>query len=408
MLRKLSFILILAILLSACGSSAPEANASVELPGTAACTTDGAKQAPAESERSDVSVSEGAAGTPTASEAEYFYFSKYSNTITNEDGQTLLYENRCMPSFTSADPQRSEWVAGILGDIERDFNTDSTNLHDYARDYVEEYGTDLFYSHSNYQQLGVARHDEAVVSLIVVSSLYSGGSHPNSVQVAYNLDIANQRLLTLEDVIEEKSAPELAKLVRAGVDEKFAVIDGGNGLFEDYGDTIDNSMLYGNMTPYWYLNDEGLVIFYNQYELGPYAAGIIKVELPYDTLGGILREEYFPAPGTGVPGDLVLRGEWEGYRRIPITLDEADGVLLVGVEGTVYQVQLSEIQWLEDTPIAKDMRFSALSLDQSDVLEISGGYTDDTRSFVIEFIDGRGEHRIYYIQDGELTGELNN
>ena len=403
MLRKLSFILILAILLSACSASAPEANASVELPGTSACTLDDAQQTPAESERSDAAPTEGAGEAPTESEAEYFYFAKYSNTVTNEDGQTLLYENRCTPSFTSGDPQRREWVDGILGDIERDFNTDSTNLQEYAREYVDEYGTDQFYSHSNYQQLGVARHDEAVVSLIVVSSLYSGGSHPNSVQVAHNLDIANQRLLALEDVIVEEGAPALARLVREGVDSKFAVIDGGNGLFEDYVETIDNSMSYGAMTPYWYFNDVGLVIFYNQYELGPYAAGIIKVELPYDALEGILREEYLPVLGTGAPGNLVLRGEWEGYRRIPITLDEEAGVLLVGVEGTIYQVQLSEIQWLEDTPIAVDMRFSALSLGQNDVLEISGGYTDDTRSFVIEFNDGRGEHHIVYIRDGELT-----
>ena len=43
MLRKLSFILILAILLSACGASAPEENAAVELPGTATCTMDTAE-----------------------------------------------------------------------------------------------------------------------------------------------------------------------------------------------------------------------------------------------------------------------------------------------------------------------------------------------------------------------------
>lgn len=403
MLRKLSFILILAILLSACGASAPEANASVELPGTAECIIDDAQQTPAESERSDAAQTGASEEALSESEAEYFYFAKYSNTVTDEDGHALLYENRCTPTFTSGDPQHSEWVGGILSDIERDYKTDSTNLYAYARDYVDEYGTDQFYSHSNYQQLGVARHDETVVSLIVVSSLYSGGSHPNSVQVAHNLDISNQRLLTLEDVIVEEGAPALAKLVREGVDSKFAAIDGGIGLFEDYVETIDNSMSYGAMTPYWYLNDTGLVVFYNQYELGPYAAGIIKVELPYDALEGILREEYFPVPGTGAPGNLVLRGEWEGYRRIPITLDEQEGVLLVGVEGTIHQVQLSEIQWLEDTPIAKDMRFSALSLGQNDVLEIIGGYTDDTRSFVIEFNDGRGEHHIFYIRDGELT-----
>ena len=119
-----------------------------------------------------------------------------------------------------------------------------------------------------------------------------------------------------------------AKLVREGVDSKFAVIDGGNGLFEDYGAIIDNSMQYGNMTPYWYLNDTGLVIFYNQYELGPYAAGIIKVELPYEELEGILREEFQPKAPDGSAGDLILRSSLDDCCRIPITI-EKDGEILL-------------------------------------------------------------------------------
>ena len=403
MLRKLSFILVLAILLTACGASAPaETVAPAEANGESFHRTDQAGASPAESVSDYASETVTAAELP-ASEVEYFSFTKYSNTVSDENGVTLLTENRCVPSFTSGDAERSQWVNSILEGIERDYLTDSTNLNTYANEFVEDNGTDYFYSYSNYQQMGVARHDAMVVSLISLSSLYSGGTHPNSVQVAYNLDITNQRLLRLEDVIEEKAAPELARMVRQSVDETFAFIDGGNGLFDDYGDTIEGSMRYGNMTPYWYLNDHGLVIFYNQYELGPYAAGIIKAELGYEDLEGILLEEYFPAEPSGIPGDLVLRGEWEGYRRIPITLDEADGVLLVGVEGTVYQVQLSEVLWLEDTPIAQDLLFSALSLSQSDVLEITGGYSDETKSLVIEFIDGRGEQHIYHIRDGELT-----
>lgn len=409
MLKKLSFVLALAILLSACSASAPmetEAPAlQIETTLPAAVTTD-AKEEAAECYPGTGAATETTAATePAASEAEYFSFTKYSNEITNEDGVTLLTEKRCTPTFASADDQRSQWVNEILAGIGQDYKTDSTNLYSYAQDVVNDDGTDYFYSYSNYQQMGVARHDETVVSLLAVSSLYSGGSHPNSVQVAYNLDIANQRILQLEDVIEEKSAPELARMVREGVDEKFAVLDGGNGLFADYGDTIAGSMVYGNMTPYWYLNDTGLVIFYNQYELGPYAAGIIKVELSYADLEGILLSDYFPAERSGAPGKLLLRGDWEGYRRIPITLDQEEGILLVGVEGTVYQVQLSEVLWLEDTPIAQDMRFSAMSLGQSDVLEIYGGYTDETRSFVIEFTDGRGEHHLYHIRDGELLPE---
>ena len=75
------------------------------------------------------------------------------------------------------------------------------------------------------------------------------------------------------------------------------------------------------------------------------------------------------------------------------------------MEGSVYQVQLSEILWLEDTPIAKQLLFSAKSLCENDVLEITGGYTDEGRSFAIEYIDGRGEGQLVYVHDGELTTE---
>ena len=397
MLQKLIFMLITAIILSGCGASAPDEAAAEQ---TSLCQSSVQEMIPAQTD-----ISYGAEPQEAASTAEYFLFTTTSNTISDDAGVTLLYENQCIPTFTSPDAGRMAWVTEILDGIARDFLTDSQNLHEYAREFVEMNGTEHFYSHSNYQQIGAARHDETVVSLISLSSLYSGGSHPNSVQTAYNLDIANRRILRLEDVIAEDGADALAKLVREGVDSKFAVIDGGNGLFEDYGATIDNSMQYGNMTPYWYLNDTGLVIFYNQYELGPYAAGIIKVELPYEALDGILRDEFHPAASDGSAGDLILRSGEDGCSRIPITIEKDGEILLIGVEGKVYQVQLSEILWLEDTPIARNLIFSALSLEENDVLEIIGGYTDESRSFAIEFLNGKGEHGIYYIHDGELSAD---
>ena len=402
MLQKLILLIITAIFLTGCGASAPaEDNAKAEV------TSEYSLQVTAETAPAQLVDTETVAEAPEATEdgPEYFYFTKYSNTVTDDEGRSLLIENRCIPSFTSPDPERTAWVGEILDRLGRDYDEESANLREYAGEYVAEYGEELFYSYSNYQQLGVARHDDAVVSVISLSSLYSGGAHPNAVQVAYNLDIANCRQLVLEDIIREEAAPELAKLVREGVDAKFAMIDGGNGLFEDYGDTIDNSMVYGNMTPYWYLNDTGLVIFYNQYELGPYAAGIIKVELPYESLEGILLSEYLPPERNGACGALALQESSSGGHCIPITIEREGETLLIGVEGTIYQVQLSEILWLEDTPIAQQFLFSAMELGEHDILEITGGYTDSTRSFAIEYIDGRGEAQIVYLHDGALTEE---
>ena len=409
MLQKLSFLLITAMLLTACGAPPMEDAEYTEAVsasgyGDTVTQSDGwlGKTESVPAETAPESIEEPAA---VECAAEYFTFTARSNSVTNDDGLTIMIENQTVPAFTSGDPERSSWVEDLLNQLDRDYRTNSENLEIYARDFVAENGTDYFYSYSNYQQMGIARHDERVVSLIALSSLYSGGSHPNSVQVAYNLDIENQKILLLEDVILEEGAAELGTLVRAGVDEKFAMIDGRNGLFSDYGDTISNSMTYGNMTAYWYLNDVGLVVFYNQYELGPYAAGIIKVELPYEALEGILKSEYLPMERGGADGSLVLRESLGNGHSIPITIENDGKTLLIGVEGTVYQVQLSEVLWLEDTPISQELLFSAVELGENDVLQITGGYTDESRSFAIEYIDGRGEGQILYIHDGELSAE---
>ena len=49
--------------------------------------------------------------------------------------------------------------------------------------------------------------------------------------------------------------------------------------------------------------------------------------------------------------------------------------------------------------------FSAKIMGQNDVLEITGGFDDENRSFAIEFTNGGGERVLYYIQPGELSAE---
>ena len=188
MLQKLILLIISAIFLTGCGAAAPD-----EFKSEAAVTS--RFQYPAGEADTETTASGSSAipadpeECPETSEAEYFLFDTYTNSVEDDNGLTLLYESQTQASFVSADEGRSAWVEEILEGILRNFAEDSSNLHEYAREFVESDGTEYFYSYSNYQQLGVARHDETVVSLISLSSIYSGGSHPNSVQTAYNLDI---------------------------------------------------------------------------------------------------------------------------------------------------------------------------------------------------------------------------
>lgn len=339
---------------------------------------------------------------PEFSDQHFFSFDVKTNSIAHDDGTELLFELYCSPSFTADNPRLQEWVNTILAQINQSYVANSNNLLRYAQEDYQSQG-EAFYSYSNYLVLGVGRHDSMVTSLISLSSVYSGGSHPNSVQTAYNMDMRNEKLLVLEDVILEEGTGELRDLVLAGIEEKFSTV-GTGALFDDYQQTVRSSLEFGTLTPYWYFNNQGLVLFFNQYELGPYSAGIVKVEIAYEDLDGILRSEYFPEETDASGGNMVYRSDADGYRRIPVTLEDGEQIL-IGVEGCVYQVQLSEIYWTNGIPVLKQMLFSANNMTQSDVLEVMGGFTDGDRSFALEFVDGSGQTLVYYVGEDGLKTE---
>ena len=422
MRKKIVFLLFLCLFLTGCGGSAPAApeaysdefvTADAAVPQETAPAAMGSAN-PAQAPPESSVYGNPASGTPTGGEgtlesdavtgSNYFTFTRANSVTTAEDGTELLYEYSCDPAFTSWDQETQEWVDGILEQIRQDYAANSENLLQYARNHLTDVGAEFFYSFSNYQEVGVGRHDTRVVSLMVLSSVYSGGAHPNAVQTAWNLDLEEKRPLRLEDVIYPETGVLLGELVKQSLDEKFAAL-GEGALYEDYGDAVAESFSGEAMTPYWYFNDQGLVIFFNQYELGPYAAGIIKTEFAYPELEGILREEFFPGHYSRIPGDMLLRGDWDGYREIPITVETDGEQILIGVEGEVYQVQLSEVSWLEGTAIGQKMLFSADRMTQNDVLELIGGYDDETRSFAVEFLDGQGNVTVYYIHPDGLSAE---
>lgn len=406
--RILIFLFLFLFLLSGCGSSAPDA---MTTPAGALehSETNNAPSAigstkPAQS--ADYGDDTEPAETQAPSEAandNYFIFSRGNDVSLSEDGTELLYEYSCDVTFESLDPAIDQWIDSILEQIQGEYSSNSENLLQYARDSLEQNGKEYFYGFSNYQEIAVARHDRKIVSLLVLSSIYSGGAHSNAVQTAWNLDMEQGSVLTLADILCESAAQQLAELVRQSIDEKFQSL-GQGALFDGYEQTIEDAFRPDMMTPYWYLTDEGLTVFFNQYELGPYAAGIIKTLIRYEDLEGILREEYFPGKYAQIPGDMLLNSRQEGYRTIPITVERDGEQILIGVEGEVFRVQLSEIYWLEGTAIGQRMLFSADSLDENDVLQLTGGFNDETRSFAVEFADGTGNTLIYYIHpEGLLT-----
>lgn len=406
MYKKLAFLLTLPLLLAGCGASADQADPAAGYAKSESSAAVGSLIPSAEeTETRDMATAPAEAPAESDGGAENihcFFLQRSNHTQTAENEIPILYEYRCHPEFTASDPDLELWVDTVLEGIHRDYVTRSDNLAHYASEQLQSAGQSDFYAFSNYQDIGVTRHDDRLVSLIVLNSVYSGGIHPNSVQTAWNLDLENRKVLTLEDILIPGTEQALAELVCDRVEERFAVL-GESALFPDYAQTISAAFVPGAMTPYWYFNDNGLVVFFNQYTLGPYASGIISADIPYKALDGILLEEFKKEGLDYACGELMILDDLSGRRTYPVTVEPGPDEIRIGVEGEVTQFRLSEVFWLEGTAIGQKMLFSANRLTGRDAVILLGDFSDPERSFAAEYRTAGEETKVTYIHRDGLT-----
>ncbi len=122
----------------------------------------------------------------------------------------------------------------------------------------------------------VFRTDAQIVSLIQRVYQYTGGAHGMTRQAGHTIDRASGRRLNLADlfvhgasyterlnrfVLEEGRARQLPMWDFKGIGAQSA----------------------------FYLSDAGVVLFFQQYEIAPYSAGIIQMQVPYELLADILQ-----------------------------------------------------------------------------------------------------------------------
>ena len=300
-------------------------------------------------------------------------FSESSWQSTDDDGEKLFVSRCYEPTFVTEDDAVNGWLKGLVDAAGTQTELDLLQVEKQAwqdRDNREEEGVS-FYAYSYYANVSTERLDSAVISALQVNSVYSGGAHPGYAQIAYNLDLINRTELTLDDVILPGSDTKLQQGILDRLEQRFGGLE-HSGLYADYPEIVKASFAVPGLTPNWYFSSTGLVIYYNCYDIAPYAAGIIKVEFPYDTLDGILRPEYFPKTVAAGEGSVALIQAVEG-RSVLNDQQEGSG-FCIGPEGsTVYDVKIYRITgWLtDDVPIQGPMVFAANRLTVSEAVILS-------------------------------------
>lgn len=124
--------------------------------------------------------------------------------------------------------------------------------------------------------------EAAVVDTILVYTIgyasYTGGAHGIYGQSVHNYSIASGYELTLSDLFDDDQQQRLKEIIRGKLYEEFGVTsDEGlaeQGFFPEYIDVTDN----------FALTEEGIVFYYNPYDIGCYALGPVEVSVGREEL----------------------------------------------------------------------------------------------------------------------------
>lgn len=131
-----------------------------------------------------------------------------------------------------------------------------------------------------------------LVTVVLNSSSYLGGAHGATSQRYYNFDLSKQKQVQLHDLLLPKQKATLDQLAHDAfktwiVDSKLA------------NDPKEYEQAWPfQVTDNFLLGEQGLILQYGEYEIGPYVVGLPRLVIPFSELQGVLKPEYLPKVDT--------------------------------------------------------------------------------------------------------------
>lgn len=143
---------------------------------------------------------------------------------------------------------------------------------EYSKDY-EKAGKEMpkMEAYSLYEVFDTSE----VISIPMTYYQYTGGAHGLTTKISYNYDLKTGEKLNLNNLFKEgfNYNDIIDKLIREEIAKEPSIYFDNGGLFKG----VNEKQAY-------YLNRDGIIIYFQQYEIAPYSSGIREFKIPYGAL----------------------------------------------------------------------------------------------------------------------------
>ena len=242
------------------------------------------------------------------------------------------------------------------------------------------------------------RIDHGVLSLFGTQNSYSGGTHGNLSCVSANYDLSTGDVLTLGSIMHmDASKDQFIALII----EKLKCEADTLQLFDGFEDGVYHR-LGGDENLYedFYFTTTGLTFFFAPYEIAPYSAGVITVEVPYEELPGLLYDGYFPAERELVQGSMqsgsFMDMDMEKFNNIAeVKLTTGEDIIVVYPEGAIEDVRIVVLS--DEMNVAEYTVFAAMEMSGNNAVVLSVANKDIDR-ISVEY-SSEGSHKTLLLTD---------
>ncbi|MFT4146660.1 MAG: DUF3298 and DUF4163 domain-containing protein [Mobilitalea sp.] len=127
----------------------------------------------------------------------------------------------------------------------------------------------------------VTYNENCMLSLYFDQYEYTGGAHGNTIRTSDTWNLAQSKRAELADFFPGKSnysefiIESIINQIKAQVKANTTMV------FDDYPKLVAENFKANN----FYLTEEGVVIYFQQYDIAPYASGILTFVIPFGTGG---------------------------------------------------------------------------------------------------------------------------
>ncbi len=187
----------------------------------------------------------------------------------------LLKEKLSEKAYSLFEEKRNSQAEKFLNKKADDMDMSLDNLKKEAKDIFIE-NTENFHPYEFTLTYDADEFDN-YLSIISTETSYTGGAHPSTLKSAktYNIETG---AVTLDEVAKELCGKDSEAILK-DVKELFKkeIKENPDNFYDD------SEKLVEDLSPdNFYVSKDGLVFFFNQYEIAPYSSGIIEVKIPFE------------------------------------------------------------------------------------------------------------------------------